>query len=76
MSFTKEDLAKYRGVKQLIEKGTFDLEGKAVMAAAFLFSWFNELEAKIEESIKKPMKPKEVKEPVKPMAPKTKKGKK
>jgi hypothetical protein len=49
--FTNEDVQKYRALRECVKLGKFDLEGKAVVAAASLFHWFYvELEQKIMQS--------------------------
>ena len=48
---TENDLQMYQAFKRVIEKGYFDLEGRAVIQAALLFKWFAELEPKLKKAI-------------------------
>lgn len=64
------DLAKLKGVKTLISKGNYDLNGEAIVKAASLIVWLDQFEVRMNDSLKsmvdeKPMKVKEVKEKVK-----------
>lgn len=62
--FSKEDIARYRAFKVVMNQAKFDIQGNAVIAAASLFAWFNDLEKKIEACIEpKPIIAKEVKSP-------------
>ena len=47
--FTKEDLAKYLGLKKIIAEGFFEIKGEAAIAVASHLLWFYELEKKIRE---------------------------
>jgi hypothetical protein len=49
--FSKEDLAKFKAFKGVMNQAKFDIQGSAVLAAASLFAWFYDLERKIESGI-------------------------
>ena len=63
--FVKEDIPKLRALKVLISKSKLELTGDAVILAASLIQWFNQLEKRAEEFLSKPLKIKEVKPPMK-----------
>jgi len=56
--FVKDDLAKYRALKKVIQQGDYEIKGDAILAVASLLNWFNDLEKKIEEQIRKDSMPK------------------
>lgn len=63
--FSREDLAKFKAFKGVMNQAKFDIQGNAVLAAASLFAWFHDLEKKIEASIPQPpVSGKEIKEPI------------
>ena len=58
--FSKEDLAKYRAFKVLMDSASYNVKGEAAPMVASLFAWYAGLEKKIAENIEcapKPMKP-------------------
>lgn len=64
------DLAKLKGLKALISKGSFDLNGEAIVKAASLIVWLDQFETRMQDSLEsitdnQPLKAKEVKEKVK-----------
>ena len=44
---TKDDLSKYKAFKTLVNKSKIEMQGDAVLLAASLMQWFNELENKL-----------------------------
>lgn len=44
---TKDDLKNYRAFKTLVSKTKIEVSGEAVILAASLMQWFNELEQKL-----------------------------
>lgn len=66
--FSKEDLAKFKAFKGVMNQAKFDIQGSAVLAAASLFAWFYDLERKIEAGISQgPLVGKELSSPIEPM---------
>lgn len=45
---TKDDLAKYKGFKTLVQRTKIEVQGEAVIMAANLMQWFYQLEQKLE----------------------------
>ena len=67
---TKEDLAKIKMFKGVIQQGDFSIKGNAIVQVANLVIWFNGLEDRVIESLKEeipPLMPKEVIEPIAPV---------
>lgn len=52
--FNSEDLAKYKAFKTVLKKGRFEIAGEAVIVSGMLFTWFDELEKRIESSLHLP----------------------
>ena len=61
MKIEKRDLACHRAFKNIINKSKIELQGGAVLMAAPLFQWFNELEQRMEKDLKPAPKPSPVK---------------
>lgn len=51
--FTQEDLNNLKVFKSVIQKADYPLKGDAVRMVASLFNWYDSLELKIEDAIKK-----------------------
>jgi len=49
---TKEDLIKIKQMKSLLNQAKFELKGDAVHAVSSLKLWFENLEPRLEESLK------------------------
>lgn len=60
MKVTKEDLNNYKMFKSVVTKSKIEIQGSAVKTVGHLFTWFDELEKRIEDSISKNAKPKRV----------------
>jgi hypothetical protein len=78
----KKDAEICKLFKAIVAKGKFEIQGEALAQAGAFFQWFNQLEAKILETIKEPPAPPAMKmlepvkvEEVKPEAKPSKKGK-
>lgn len=50
--FKDEDLNKYNQLSKVISQGNFDLKGDAVIHAASLLLWFNQLGPRLQLAIK------------------------
>lgn len=51
---TAEDVKVAKALKNLVLQGKFEIRGDAVRMAGSLFTWFDNLDARIEETIKAP----------------------
>jgi hypothetical protein len=49
---TKKDADICRAFRSIILKGKYDIHGEAVRQAGLLFSWFSDLDKRIEETLK------------------------
>ena len=61
MQTSIDDLTKIKGVKMLMEKSKLELNGNAIIAAAALINWLNQLELRIKDDQEKIM-PNEIEE--------------
>lgn len=50
--FTLQDLRSFKAFKTIISSGEYAFKGDAVLVAASLFKWFDELGKKIEDDLK------------------------
>jgi hypothetical protein len=53
MLLNQDDIKILRSFKAIVLKGQFTFSGDAVVQAGSLFKWFNDLEVKLEDAIKK-----------------------
>ena len=51
----EQDLIKYKQLRHVLKSGEFNLKGDAVTSVAALFSWYDQLENKIEAQLSKPI---------------------
>ena len=58
--FNEHDLKLYRLFKQIIGKSKIEIEGGAVPTASLCFTWFEQLEKRIQDDLKKPLKTSDV----------------
>jgi len=65
--FTKEDLIHYKGLKKLVDEGTFDLKGGSIVTAALLKQWFEKLGKIIEEDIARNQAPAQITPKITPL---------
>jgi hypothetical protein len=67
MRINEQDLINAKALNSIVGKGNFEIKGAAVKSVAFLFSWLDDLENRIEIGLKEtkiPLSVKEVKKPV------------
>lgn len=63
MKIEQKDLAYYKAFKKVLDQSKVEFKLDAVKAAASLLIWFDGLEQRMEQSLKKEP-PKELKEPI------------
>jgi hypothetical protein len=65
MQLNKQDIAYYRALKAIINSSKIEFKGDAVVKAASILSWFNELGERMEKAIeaKKILDPANIKMP-------------
>jgi hypothetical protein len=47
----QKDLENYKSLKSVINSGSYDMKGSAVIRVALLFKWFDEFQPKIEAAL-------------------------